>query len=198
MSAPWLALCICGLPLLLSTACAEDIAKPSSGGGSGVVKAQAVDGGATTDGAVAPPKIDFQEAEFAENERSRDPFRSYANTFVEEARGKVKSQREVLLDQYNVDELKLIGIVTGIHPAKAMLVDPTGKGHVVQRGQYIGRPEVVQAGTGTGASYEINWRVDRIRDGDIVLIREDPKNPDVPSATRVIPLRPEGSVVDSE
>jgi type IV pilus assembly protein PilP len=102
------------------------------------------------------------------------------------------------LDQYNVDELKLIGIVTGIHPAKAMLVDPTGKGHVVQRGQYIGRPEVVQAGTGSGASYEINWRVDRIRDGDIVLVREDPKNPDVPSATRVIPLRPEGSVVDGE
>ena len=57
MRAPWLALCICGLPLLLSTACAEDIAKPSSGGGSGVVKAQAVDGGATTDGAVAPLRV---------------------------------------------------------------------------------------------------------------------------------------------
>jgi hypothetical protein len=28
-----------------------------------------------------------------------------------------------------------------------------------------------------------------------VLIREDPSNPDVPSATRVIPLRPEGSEV---
>jgi len=28
-----------------------------------------------------------------------------------------------------------------------------------------------------------------VRDGDIVLIREDPANPDVPSATRVIALR---------
>ncbi len=110
----------------------------------------------------------------------------------------MKSQREVLLDQYAVDELKLVGIVTGIDPAKAMLVDPTGKGHVVQRGQFVGRAEVVQASTTTARSYEINWRVDRIRDGDVVLIREDPQNPDVPSATKVIPLRPEGSVVSEK
>ncbi len=156
--------------------------------------AGAPDGGADG-GFVAPPKIDFQEAEFAESERSRDPFRSYANTFVDESKGRAKSQREVILDQYAIDELKLVGIVTGIHPAKAMLVDPTGKGHVIIRGQFVGRPEVVGAGSGTGAAYEINWRVDRIRDGDVVLIREDPQNPDVPSATRVLPLRPEGTVV---
>ena len=74
-----------------------------------------------------PPKIDFQEAEFAESERSRDPFRSYGTLFVEEARARVKSQRQVLLDQYSIDELKLIGIVTRIQPAKAMLVDPSGQ-----------------------------------------------------------------------
>lgn len=160
--------------------------------------AAVADGGVAADAAVGPPKIDFQEAEFAENEKSRDPFRSFAAMFVEEARGKVKSQREVLLDQYSVDELKLVGIVTGIDPAKAMLVDPTGKGHVVQRGQFVGRAEVVQASTTTARAYEINWRVDRIRDGDVVLVREDPQNPDVPSATKVIPLRPEGSVVSEK
>lgn len=147
------------------------------------------------DAAAGPPKIDFQEAEFSENEKSRDPFRAYATMFVAEARGKVKSQRDVLLEQYSVDELKLIGIVTGIDVPKAMLVDPTGKGHVVARGQFLGRPEVVQENTSTGRAYEINWRVDRIRDGDVVLVREDPQNRDVPSATKVIPLRPEGSVV---
>ncbi|MCC6899306.1 MAG: pilus assembly protein PilP [Polyangiaceae bacterium] len=168
-----------------------------AGSAAPVVAAAAVDGGAG-DAAVGPPKIDFQEAEFAENEKSRDPFRSFAGMFVEEARGKVKSQREVLLDRYSVDELKLVGIVTGIEPAKAMLVDPTGKGHVVQRGQFVGRAEVVQASTTTARSYEINWRVDRIRDGDVVLVREDPQNPDVPSATKVIPLRPEGSVVSDQ
>jgi type IV pilus assembly protein PilP len=186
--------------LALPAACGEDVVQSTTKGtGSAAPKgsaappagsAAAIDGGA--------PKIEFQEAEFAENERSRDPFRSYGTLFVEEAKSRVKSQRQVLLDQYAIEELKLVGIVTRIQPAKAMLVDPSGKGHVVHRGQLIGRPELVQAGASSRASYEINWRVDRIRDGDIVLVREDPTNPDVPSATKVIPLRPEGSIVISE
>jgi type IV pilus assembly protein PilP len=81
-----------------------------------------------------------------------------------------------------------VGIVSRIQPAKAMLVDPTGKGHVIKRGQFVGRAEIVQGGT-SGADYEINWRVERVRDSDVVLVREDPANPDVPSATRVISLR---------
>jgi type IV pilus assembly protein PilP len=145
-----------------------------------------------------PPKFEIVEAEFTESERSRDPFRSFADTFKEENKGATKSQREVVLSQFTIDELKLIGIVTRAEPARAMLVDPGGTGHVVQRGQFVGKADIVQAGGRTGASYEINWRVDRIRDGDIVLIREDPANPDVPSATRVIPLRPEGSDVEGK
>jgi type IV pilus assembly protein PilP len=140
-----------------------------------------------------PPKLDITEAEFSESERSRDPFRSFLDIFKEETKGAARSQREVVLSQYAIDELKLIGIVTRAEPAKAMLLDPQGTGHVVKRGQFVGRADIVQAAGRTGASYEINWRVDRIRDGDIVLIREDPANPDVPSATRVIPLRPEGA-----
>ncbi len=138
-----------------------------------------------------PPKVEVQEHEFTENERSRDPFRSFAASFVEDSKAKVHSQREVILSQYALDELKLIGIVTRAEPAKAMLVDPTGKGYVIQRGNFVGRADVVQATGASGATYEINWRVDRIRSSDVVLIREDPSNPDVPSATRVIPLRPD-------
>ena len=145
-----------------------------------------------------PPKFEIVEAEFTESERSRDPFRSFLSIFKEETKGAAKSQREVVLSQFGIDELKLIGIVTRAEPAKAMLVDPRGTGHVVQRGQFVGKADIVQAAGRTGASYEINWRVDRIRDGDIVLIREDPTNPDVPSATRVIPLRPEGTDVEGK
>ncbi len=140
----------------------------------------------------APPRVEFQESEFSETDRSRDPFRSFQDLILAEVRGNLRSQRNVVLDEYSIDELRLIGIVTGIQPAKAMLVDPKGKGHVVERGQFIGRPETVQ-GAGAGATtFEINWRIDSIRDGDIVLVREDPNNPDVPSSTRVIALRPEG------
>ena len=139
----------------------------------------------------APPKVDIQETEFGESERSRDPFRSFAAKLLEDAKPRSGPQRRVLLDQYALDELKLIGIVTRAEPAKAMLVDPTGKGTVIQRGQLIGRADVVQGAGQSGTTYEINWRVDRIRPSDVVLVREDPSNPDVPSATRVILLRPE-------
>ena len=136
-----------------------------------------------------PPPLDFQETSFVESERSRDPFRSYAQIFVDEARGAVVSQREVVLEQYAIEQLKLVALVGGLEPARAMLVDPAGVGHVVKRGQYVGRASVVQPTGGTGAAYEVNWRVDRIRDGDMVLVRDDPTNPEIPSATRVIPLR---------
>jgi type IV pilus assembly protein PilP len=128
--------------------------------------------------------------DFVEAARWRDPFVSYATEFASEAKKRVKSQREVVLDQYALDELKLTGLVTGIRPARAMLIDPSRTGHVVQEGQFVGKPEVVQGGT-SGAEYEINWRVDRIRENDIVFVREDPANPDVPTATRVVPLRPD-------
>lgn len=140
----------------------------------------------------ALPEIDFQETDFAETERSRDPFRSYADLFAEQARQRVRSQRQVVLDRYSIEELLLIGIVTRIQP-RAMLRDPQGKGHVVAPGQFIGRAERVQAGL-SGAEYEVNWRVDRIRPTDIVLVREDPSHPDVPTATKVIPLRPDEDV----
>jgi type IV pilus assembly protein PilP len=193
-----LAIAACGSDPPKGPAGAASGKAPAKPAGSGAAAAKAAgDGGVPAEDAGSPPpKIDYQEAEFAENDKSRDPFRSFASIFLNEARSKVKSQREVVLDQYSIEDLKLIGIVTGIVPAKAMLVDPTGKGHVVQRGQFIGRPETVQAATASGTAYEVNWRVDRIRDGDVVLVREDPQNPDVPSATKVIPLRPEGSVDD--
>ncbi len=138
----------------------------------------------------APPKVEYQEEDFNETERSRDPFRSFEDLFINQGRSAIQVQREVILDDVPLDDLKLIGIVSRIRPAKAMLLDPRGEGHVVHRNDYVGKAERVQVGT-TNAEYEVNWRVDRIRDGDVVLIREDPTNPDVPSATRVIALRPD-------
>jgi type IV pilus assembly protein PilP len=136
------------------------------------------------------PPLVSAPIDFLEAARWRDPFVSYASEFALDAKKRVKSQREVVLDQYALDELKLAGLVTGIRPARAMLIDPSKTGHVVHEGQFVGKPEVVQGGT-SGAEYEINWRVDRIRENDIVFVREDPANPDVPTATRVIPLRPD-------
>jgi type IV pilus assembly protein PilP len=187
---------VCGALALSSVACGgaeQQPEKPAKGAKAGAVKARASAKAATAEPeqqAAAPvgPPIDFNDSA-----NLRDPFLSYAREFAQEAKKRVRSQRDVVLDQYGLDELKLAGLVTGIRPARAMLIDPTKKGHVVHEGQFVGRAEVVQGGA-SGADYEINWRVDRIRDSDIVLVREDPSNPDVPSATRVIPLRPDEMV----
>jgi type IV pilus assembly protein PilP len=141
----------------------------------------------------AMPKMELHEDDFAETERSRDPFRSFAKQFSEQGKTRVKSQRQVLLDHYAIDDLKLIGLVTRTDTPRAMLLDPTGRGWVVTRGQFIGRPEVVHAGGPGGVDYELNWKVDRIREGDLVLVREDPAHSDIPPATRVIALRTEGA-----
>jgi type IV pilus assembly protein PilP len=181
---------------LVLAGCGDEVGQDSPPRPSGSASGAAVSSAAPT--AALPPgaqRREFPEADFTETERSRDPFRPYAKKFAEEEKGRSKSQRQVLLAEFSVDDLKLIGIVTRIAPARAMLVDPTGKGHVVRRGDFVGRADVVQLAGATGATYELNWRLDRIRDGDVVLVREDPNNPDVPAATKVIPLRPEGGVV---
>jgi type IV pilus assembly protein PilP len=185
---------VCGALAASSVACGGETAaeKPAKGAQAGA-KTRASSKAAIAEPekqAAAPvgPPIDFNDSA-----NLRDPFLSYAREFAQEAKKRVRSQRDVVLDQYGLDELKLAGLVTGIRPARAMLIDPTKKGHVVHEGQFVGRAEVVQGGA-SGADYEINWRVDRIRESDIVLVREDPSNPDVPSATRVIQLRPDEMV----
>src|SRR6185312_16309678 len=91
------------------------------------------------------------------------------------------NQRKIELAQYSVDELKLVAIVTGGDKARAMFIDPSGKGTVVYKGSFVCRPEVVHIGGSNGPEYQLNWRVDRIREGDVVLIREDPAQPAIPA-----------------
>jgi len=150
---------------------------------------QTVDAGAPN----MPPlkAVEFGENEFTESDRNRDPFRSYASMFIEQGKRPTVNQRTVLLSQYSIDELKLVGIVQGGEYPRAMLVDPTTKGWIVKKGDFIGRPDVVHTGGTNGSDYQLNWRIDRVRDGDIVLTREDPAQPGIAPATRVIPLRTE-------
>ena len=140
-----------------------------------------------------PPELkgpEYTENDFVESDRNRDPFRSFL-VQQQPANKEALNQRKVELAQYSIDELKLIAIVQGSDKARAMFLDPSGKGTVVYKGTFICRPEVVHLGGSNGPEYQLNWRVDRIRDVDVVLIREDPAQPAIPPATRVIPLHPE-------
>jgi type IV pilus assembly protein PilP len=86
-----------------------------------------------------------------------------------------------------VEEMKLIAVITGLTRPKAMLVDAHNVGYVVQRGDYIGRPKVSQ--TIGNVAMTLNWRVDRIRDNELVLTLQDPSDPGRPPLSRIISMR---------
>jgi len=132
---------------------------------------------------------EYGDQAFVEAETQRDPFRSFAEMF--ERRPVEQPQRSVKMPTTGVDQMRLIAIISGVARPRAMLVDPSGVGHVVERGDYLGRAEVVQTGGAEGMPVTLNWRVDRIRPAEIVLSREDPTEPNRPPLTRVIPLRDE-------
>lgn len=140
-----------------------------------------------------PPELkgpEYAENDFVESDRNRNPFRSFVIQ-TQSVSTQALNQRKVELAAYAIDELKLVAIVMGSDRPRAMFIDPTGKGTVVYRGTFVCRSEVVHIGGSNGPEYQLNWRIDRIREGDVVLIREDPAQPAIPPATRIVPLHPE-------
>ena len=109
----------------------------------------------------APPAPIAEEA-LVVGPRSRDPFQSFADAVPPpppDARPR-KARR------IPVDQLKLVALVTNTATPRALLVDPAGKGYIVTQGELVGRPE-------PDGDRLASFRVDRIRDGDVVLVRED-------------------------
>jgi type IV pilus assembly protein PilP len=130
----------------------------------------------------------YQDDDFAESMRRRDPFRSYTITF-RGAKAPEDMQRRVVMPGTAVEEMRLIAIVTGTARPKAMLLDAASVGHVVERGDYLGRAKLIQA-TGN-VSMTLNWRVDRIRENEVVLTQEDPADPARVALTKIMPLHEE-------
>lgn len=112
---------------------------------------------------------------------ARDPFRVAAK---EPARPPPKDERPRKARRFAVSDLRLVGLVTQTDAPRAMLVDPNGKGWVVGKGELVGRTEM------SGDS-QTSWRVRSIRDGDLVLVREDPANAKAAPETRVLAMRAE-------
>jgi len=184
----------CGALGVALVGCSADKALQAANTGS-TTKAPAAAAVPDAGPALAPPPIarmEFAENDFVESDRNRDPFRTFIATFAPpESKRVAQNQRAVILPQHSIDELKLVAIVTGGEYPRAMVVDPSGKGWVLKRGDFVGRPEVVHIGGANGADYQLNWRVDKVRDGDLVFIREDPAQPGIPPASRVVMLHPE-------
>lgn len=142
---------------------------------------------------VAEEERAYRDSDFVEGEQNRDPFRSHAAEL--RAKMPVVAQRMVLMPETAVDEMRLIAIISGIDQPRAMMVDGRGVGYVTTRGDFVGKADVVQGGGSESLPVSLNWRIDRIRDTEVVLGREDPSAPNRPPLTKVIPLHQDDSVV---
>jgi Tfp pilus assembly protein PilP len=172
-----------GLSLAVAvSACAEE-QRSATRGTAGAAPASA----AATVGSKAREALFYQDDDFVESPQRRDPFRAYTATF--RAKAPEDLQRQVVMPATSVEEMRLIALVTGTARPKAMLLDPAGVGHVVERGDYLGRPKLIQA-TGN-VSMTINWRVDRIRENEVVLTQQDPADPSRVALTKILPLNEE-------
>ena len=150
-------------------------------------------GAEEADGELALPKL--SETDFIEAPRRRDPFRPYLEVVAYEEKVERVVQREIKLEDYDVAELRLIGIITNIGDPRAMVVTPEGEGIVLRRGDYVGRADFVDQGPGT-ERVQVNWKVVRIHgtgkeeERGIYLARDDPWTPTPDDVTRFVPLHP--------
>ena len=98
----------------------------------------------------------------------RDPFRS----FFEEFNEKEKQEGTTELQTFEIDQLKLIAIITGRATPYAMVQDPSGKGHTLTRVTLIGK----------------NWgRVATITQ-DCVVVKEEYRNYTGRKVTNTVPM----------
>lgn len=215
---------ILGAAIALSSlvaACGDDAPRASARGLAGGTAAPSSRPGASAapsaaasaaagDGGVAdasrPPALVVNDNDFNESDRTRDPFRNFARDFVPVVRNQETIEETMIkLRQYGIDELRLVAVITGSANPYAMVVDSTGRGTIVRRGEYVGRPETIGGGTDGTVPHQAPWRLARIvagrvrRDADnnlteipaeIVFEREDRLNPTAPRAERSLTLNP--------
>jgi type IV pilus assembly protein PilP len=131
-------------------------------------------------------KLVLRDEDFVESERNRDPFRMYSLSAPKGAEPAGDPQRPVVMPDTAVEEMRLIAVVLGLSRPKAMLTAPNGVGYVVQRGDYLGKAKVLQS-TGS-VPMTLNWRVDRIREHEVVLTRQDPTDASHTPMSRIITM----------
>jgi len=69
----------------------------------------------------------------------KDPFKPFIQPKAEKpAPGKLRGEGALPIQNYEVEQFKVSGIIVGLKENKALLVDPTGKGYVVKEGMNIG------------------------------------------------------------
>jgi Tfp pilus assembly protein PilP len=144
-------------------------------------------------GKIKLPKL--AETDFIEGDIHRDPFRPFIEVISRRETVERVVQREIKLKDYDISDLRLIGIITNIGDPRAMVVTPGDEGIVLRRGDYVGKADFIEQGS-SGERIQVNWRVARIHgsgkeeERGIYLVRDDPLTKTPEDVTRFLPLHP--------
>jgi type IV pilus assembly protein PilP len=102
----------------------------------------------------------------------RDPFRSFLSE-LESSGPAVATRCATPLGRYEIEQLKLVAVVTGLDDPVAMVQAPTGVGYSVRRGACIGKNGGVVAAVRSGELVVSEWaiRADGTRDRTQTVLR---------------------------
>lgn len=102
----------------------------------------------------------------------RDPFRSFLLE-LERGQGTLATRCATPLGRFELEQLKLVAVVTGLEDPVAMVEAPSGVGYSVRRGACIGKNGGVVAAVRSGEVVVSEWalRADGTRDRTQTVIR---------------------------
>ncbi len=102
----------------------------------------------------------------------RDPFRSFLSE-IERGQGSLATRCATPLGRFELEQLKLVAVVTGLEDPVAMVEAPTGVGYSVRRGACIGKNGGAVAAVRSGELVVTEWavRADGTRDRTQTVIR---------------------------
>jgi type IV pilus assembly protein PilP len=102
----------------------------------------------------------------------RDPFRSFLSE-LGAAAGGLATRCATPLGRFELEQLKLVAVVTGLEDPVAMVEAPTGVGYAVRRGACIGKNGGVVAAVRSGELVVSEWavRADGTRDRTQTVLR---------------------------
>jgi type IV pilus assembly protein PilP len=102
----------------------------------------------------------------------RDPFRSFLNEISAQT-GTLATRCATPLGRYEVEQLKLVAVVTGLEDPVAMVEAPNGVGYALRRGACIGKNGGVVAAVRSSEVVISEWavRADGSRDATQTVLR---------------------------
>ncbi|HEY6104856.1 MAG TPA: pilus assembly protein PilP, partial [Anaeromyxobacteraceae bacterium] len=88
----------------------------------------------------------------------RDPFRSFIDE-LEATRGGVVTPCKTPLGRFELEQLKLVAVVTGLADPVAMVEAPSGVGYSIRRGACVGKNGGVVAAIRSGEVLVSEWAI---------------------------------------